>query len=78
MNFFIKFYNKFKNPLSFPLLISGIIILLLSITRGFDLPILKHISIAPEYRSSSLIIGCVMIATAVGLEISSGYKRRRR
>ena len=62
--------TKFNHPLSLPLFLLGIILILLSLTTGFELPVLKKLSIDPTYREISLLIGSILLFMGILFTIS--------
>lgn len=67
--------SRFQHPLSLPFLLLGVLLILLGLTTGFQLPVLQQLSIDPSYRTLAVVMGSVFILLSVFFTIAQEYSR---
>lgn len=68
--------DKFKHPLSLLFFVLGAVLILLVITTGFEVPLLKRIAINPGSQIYALIIGPLCLIISVWLSFKSSSMRK--
>jgi len=59
--------QKFSHPLTLLFFLLGVVLLLLGLTTGFEIPVLQQVAPALEYQGVSLVLGviCLMFSLVV-------------
>lgn len=70
--------DKFQQPLSPLFFLFGAVLILLGLTTGLDIPILKRVVTNPDYRVITLILGVVCLVASVILYRCGQEKSTRR